>query len=325
MKTTSGRRPSKRRRGPAAKHPVTEALNGLRDLTALDTTGAIRYLTSLKESLSMLRLYREVFPEEFANSKKPITLRPGDYSGRFLSPFGREEEEPPHTPRELEFFDLIDDRLFNLPMTWIEGGCRMHSIMIPAADHGEEDPHSLRPSLQVAAALLSDESWLSLADIAHPSPHVGELLTPAATAVTDYKTVVETFRREPTPLDIFADALAVMNYDTGCVFLDFCCGCGGCTHDLAWTAENIRQLAEEHVKQREIFSRIDALDDWLTGDGRQRAPYVYADEGARHNPDIVARINEIVRVWNRPAPPAAQVPAATPAREQAGVVTHRAA
>lgn len=325
MKTTSGRRPSKRRRGPAARHPVTEALNGLRDLTALDTTGAVRYLTSLKESLPMLRLYREVFPEEFANSKKPLTLRPGDYSGRFTTPFGQEVEEPPHTPRELEFFDLIDDKLFSLPMTWIEAGCRMHSIMIPAADHGEEDPHSLRVSLQVAAALLSDESWISLADIAHPSPHAGELLTPAATSVTDYETVVEAFRGEPTPLNIFADALAVMNYDTGCIFLDFCCGCGGCTYDLEWTAENIRQLAEEHVKQRELFSRIDTLDEWLTDDSRPRAPYVYANEGARQSADVVARINEIVQVWNRPALPAAVACAAAAAHEHSGTVTHRAA
>lgn len=324
MKTKSGRKLSKRRRGPAAaRHPVTDALSGLRDLTALDTTGAIRYLTSLKESLPMLRLYREVFPEEFANSRKSVTLRPGDYSGRFITPFGQEEEAPPHTPRELEFFDLIDDKLFNLPMTWIEAGCRMRSIMIPAADHGDEDPHSLRTSLQVAAALLSDESWLSLADIAHPSLHVGELLTPAANSVTDYETVIEVFRGEPTPLNIFADALGVMNYESGCIFLDVNCGCGGCTYDLEWTAENIYMLAEEHIKQREIFDRIDALDDWLTGEDRRRAPYAYADGGAHHNPDIVTRINEIVQVWNRPAlPVAARVPAA---RGHAGTVTHRAA
>jgi hypothetical protein len=323
MKKTTGRGPSKRGRGPAARHPVTDALNGLRDLTVLDTTGAIRYLTSLKDSLPMLRLYREVFPEEFANSREPVTLRPGEYSGRFVTPFGQETEDPPHTPRELEFFQLIDDRLFNLPMTWIEAGCRMYSIMVPSAEHGEEDPHSLRTSLQVAAALLSDESWISLADIAQPSPNAGDLITPAATSVTDYETVVAAFRQEPTPLNIFADALAVMNYDTGCIFLDFCCGCGGCTYDLDWSVENIRLLAEEHVKQREIFSRIDALDDWLTGDDRRRAPYAYANEGASHNADIVARINQIVEVWNRPAlPAAAQAPAA---REHAGAVTHRAA
>ncbi|MCP9496558.1 MAG: hypothetical protein MSG64_19115 [Pyrinomonadaceae bacterium MAG19_C2-C3] len=62
------------------------------------------YLSRIKESLPVLNLYREFFPQDWARSVK--------------SPFGTSKDSAYYSEREVEFFHLVDERVVPLSIDW---------------------------------------------------------------------------------------------------------------------------------------------------------------------------------------------------------------
>src|SRR5437764_131650 len=63
---------------------------------------ALLYLKQLKESTCLLLLYRHFFPNEYRTSKASATPEPGQL----------------YSAREQEFFTLVDQKLFPLPLDY---------------------------------------------------------------------------------------------------------------------------------------------------------------------------------------------------------------
>lgn len=104
---------------------------------SLDFHSSIIYLNSLAEGGHFLLLYKHFFPEEFAASTAPFAPLPGadhitDGAGVY-------------SPREIEFFNLVGNRLFPFNFDWMmeiasTDGERVNNIFIEYMGFDQDDP-----------------------------------------------------------------------------------------------------------------------------------------------------------------------------------------
>lgn len=247
--------------------------------------GADGHEQRLKLAAECCRLYRELFPREYAASQAPhFSIQ-----------------------REHEFYRLVNNKLFPLCVAYDDE--RRASEIGALIDH---DPRFFLPAIPITGTQQHD--WvngccgfaniqtvfkLALALIRHEGPRGWDALcvflgvphdpppAPPLAAVgwTLFKYSCEV---EESPLRFLPLAFELVTYKTGCVWLDVP---PGLTHLslLDWTGENIARLLIHRHRGEEINAQVLALDAWL-------------DE------DPPARIRRAVELWNN----AAAVEAASP-------------
>ncbi len=223
-------------------------------------------LESLGRESRVFAIFRDVFPDEFAMLGTAALERQGETRKGVV-----------------DFAELVSDRLFPLFVDTIEE-CGLGGIpYITFVDHENDWEYPLDlPSAHVLGLSLIGDTGdfrramlealdLTESDIARvPEPADADRLVLGLDAA---------FSREPRALRRLASIALIPQRESGSVFYDGCCMCGGCDA-VDWSVENVRALAGHYEDACELADSIRALSEWLDCDRPRR----------------VARA---VRAWNR--------------------------
>jgi hypothetical protein len=265
--------------------PVANAIKRLNETRIVKAEISIKRLYEKLGRVRILGLYCDVFPNEFASST--ASLEPDREAVERLKQ--HDLDYPPHSPREVEFFHLVDKHLFNLPLHMIEYyDERLDHIMFQSPFNGwnEDDPYHYRPVFQLAGAFASEGNWT-----------IPELIIKQLTGEIDedchYLYLRDEYEVDPTlllvainhnqrnrfwsiyeklvrsldpPICYMVDAINVMSFDTGIFELDVNCLCGSCGQELGWARENVEMLARQHKEAKLLFDRLDKLEEWIEAD-----------------------------------------------------------
>ena len=205
----------------------------------------IWYLEELSEQITLLALYKELFPVEWLQSTTPLTQHshPGDYSDR-----------------EVEFLELVNELLF--PLEWLEDfrECSERYIEIPIYTQNTNWWDMSLEDLN-----LTEQFLLSLLGYGHPQEewilHFGfnpkKLVT---VAEVDWEKLYLLCQQASPALSFFYDVLCIIDRSTGCIWLDttneFC-------DSLPWTKESLLHLAEQWEVSQEYWQKIRQFSEWL--------------------------------------------------------------
>jgi hypothetical protein len=194
-----------------------------------------------RESSRILHLYRRYFPQQFAHSIASTRI-----------PI--QHHEPGYSERELEFFNLVDQRLFPLPEMLFDME-RLPSIPIyPQGVDWEDERDNMRLSLRAAMALVSDddtmlwEAWLP----AHLRPEPGE---------RDWDQLAELCRHARGLTVRFPLLLELVALDTGNMWLDTNWECAW--EEYPWEETAMEYLRKEWRKAQHIFAQLNPLLDQM--------------------------------------------------------------
>ena len=223
-------------------------------------------LAALSREARIFAIFREVFPDEFAALDRAALKRQGETRAGVV-----------------EFVELVSNRLFPLFVDAIEE-CGLGGIpYITFVDHENDwdHPWDLQSAHVLGLYLIGDtpdfrRAMLEALDLTEAD--IERVPEPAVAGRLDCS-FDSAFAREPRALRRLASIALIPQRETGIVFYDGCCMCGGCDA-VEWSAENIRALAEHHARACELAESVRELTEWLD-----------CDRGRR-----VARA---VRAWNR--------------------------
>ncbi|MBI5031616.1 MAG: hypothetical protein HZB51_13895 [Chloroflexi bacterium] len=237
---------------------ATTAIQRLRTVRFIPARQAIAQLAVWQESSHILQLYRRYFPQEFARSTTSTVV-----------PI--HQGEPCYSERELEFFRLIDQRLFPLPEVMYDME-RLPSIpLYPQGIDWEDERENLRLSLRAAMALVSDddsmlwEAWLPV----NLRPALGE---------RNWELFDELCRRSRGLAVRFPLLLEFVGLDTGNAWLDSNWEC--CWENYPWEESAMEYLRKEWRKAKRIFAQLNPLLDRM-------------DQHPRY------WLKQLVKLWNR--------------------------
>jgi hypothetical protein len=232
---------------------------------SMDFASVKSYLFSFLESTDLLQLYRHYFPVEFASSPTSLSINP-------RSRVAYEEGCGAYSPREIEFFGLVNERLFPINIDGIvEGsgeGEREDLIELEYWGHGFEidDPDYSRASLgwQLLASIFCyrDERLEQSAEF---EPYAHSFAKLDADIEIDYKLLKDLCNAEGAPavLEYLPLVVDVFNHETGNLFIDpdeFYP-----VYDARWSdgQETIDMLAQEHIEAHIILDKCEMLVDWI--------------------------------------------------------------
>ena len=233
---------------------------------AAGTGDVCNRLESLARESRVFAIFRDVFPDEFAMLGTAALKRQGETRAGIM-----------------EFAELASDRLFPLFVDAIEE-CGLGGIpYVTLIDHENDWEYPLDlPSAHVLGLYLTGDTGdfrramlealdLTESDISKiPEPSDADRLIHNLDAA---------LAREPRALRRLASIALIPQRESGSVFYDGCCMCGGCDA-VEWSVENVRALAEHYQDACALADSIRLLSEWLD-----------CDRGRR-----VARA---VRAWNR--------------------------
>ena len=286
--------------------PVADAIEHLKSRYVVSVEGAVNNLNRRLDRVRLLGLYYEIFPAQFLASRASwTTAREAD---REAAEFNWGDEARAHTEREMEFLELVNRELFELPLEWIEQGTRLDQIMFYSPFNGwEEDgePDRFKPALQLAGAFLTDNNWITTAHViglltgevdpdkyyqhTHYAPecdlsysHDESLIPvtiPSDARLKFWTTYERLIGQQAPPVSYMNDAINLMACNTGITAFDVSCMCGNCGQEFEWTRENVDAFAAEHKQGLDLFNRVDELDEWL-------------------KLDPAAHVAELVVLWN---------------------------
>jgi len=205
----------------------------------------IWYLEELSEQISLLALYKELFPIQSASSTTPIIQHshPGVYSDR-----------------EIEFLEFVNEYLFSLD--WIEDfrDCSERYLEIPVypqnTDWWDMDLTDLSPTKQFLLSLIGyghpQEEWdLHFAFTPKKLTPIDEI---------DWEKLDQLCQEAAPPLSFFYDVLCFIDHSTECVWLDT-------THEfyesLPWTKESLLYLKEQWDVSQQYWQKMREFSEWL--------------------------------------------------------------
>jgi hypothetical protein len=270
-------------RAPALKDlkraSVRDSIDWLATTLIHNVEEAVAVLYFAHNQITLFRLYAEYFPKEYSESTSPAWP-----SRDAIKSFQTEHSEfhMPHSPREHEFFDLINQHLFYCSTDYLDMAGRLDFIPICSAyqDYTDHDPDNFRPALQLAGAILTNGQWTTPeAVVCALTGDDSTISPPQLPGSADWKEIEPIFRRQPAPLCFFLDTLAIITHSTGNVFLDHECQYGDCA-DFDWSRDSIEFLKTEGAAEHQISNRMVLFDEWLTA-----AP--------------AARSSQILTLWNK--------------------------
>jgi hypothetical protein len=215
------------------------ALQRLRTIRFMPARQAVSHLGVWQESSRLLQLYRHYFPREFAQSRAS-TVVPIHH------------DEPGYSPRELEFFQQIDQHLFPLPDMFFDMERLGVIPLYPQGVDWEDQRDDLRLSLRAAMALVSDddamlwEAWLPK----QLRPLSGE---------RDWERLAKLCRPSKGLAARLPLLLELAALDTGNIWLDTSWEC--CWEEYPWEEKAIDYLKQEWRKAQQIFAQLNPLMD----------------------------------------------------------------
>ncbi|HEX2913748.1 MAG TPA: hypothetical protein VH186_23285 [Chloroflexia bacterium] len=239
---------------------------------------ALAYLSRLQSSASLLALYRHFFPVEFARSHAATTPEKGCI----------------YSPREIEFFELVDERFFPLPLEYYldlsaESGDERSErieVLCLGLDWWELDLADLHPGWQLLLVLMGElelaalfpESppayWAAREELPWPRESLEEILREDNTGENARqiysqghlaaleKLVAREGEGESAVLSALPLALRILMHDTGNLWLDPTPETA--VDDAYWCEEDVEYLAAAYAEARRMMEEADRLLDWLT-------------------------------------------------------------
>lgn len=243
-------------------------MQATRDLRVFVTpcrlTGAAQIVRAHWREVAILAQYRRCFPAEFADSPARQARTPDE----------------PYAPRELEFFRLVEQRLFPIDADSYEmaedAGERSLDIRVLTYGVDLDDGYDLRPGWCLlgflAGAFVGDyagrllmEQLESLRERDWRLLERWEKELPAVPSVEDLERLYhDVDLPETAPLRHLDSALAMLLHRTGTLWLD--------PYpeqeiiDVEWTTSIVEQLRAEWCLAEQLADRAYQLVDWLEAD-----------------------------------------------------------
>ncbi len=235
-----------------------------RDLAAfklpLTVPEAVSYLSNLSQKTILLALYQHYFPDEWACSAVDcLTCTNGSR----------------YSDRELEFFYLINDRLFPLGeidnfTDWDERHLEI-PIYPQNTDWYDAELEQLTKTEQFLISILG--CGYLLRDWLEEFGFEPEEL--ASTDQVDWQELELLCGEQTSPLSLLNDVLTVIDHSTGCIWLDIVWENYEC---LTWDRKFIDYLTQDWIIAQNYLTKTAEFDQWLQAD--------------------VNNLKEIVRLWN---------------------------
>jgi hypothetical protein len=237
---------------------------------------ALVYLRQLKESATLLLLYRYFFPAEFGSSQASTTPPPGQL----------------YSPKELEFFKLVDQKLFPLPLDYYteaeasagdERSLQL-DVMCLGLDWWDSEPQELHYGWHLLLVLCGscEASILAAHNIDPELTELVESIQSARTGSGSYTNqqlhwLEEQCQVKGEPLASLPLALQLIVHDTGNLWLDPLPE--NPVGDAYWCIEDVELLTEAYREASQILERVEKLLDWLEVD--------------------LNHFKEVVQLWNQ--------------------------
>jgi hypothetical protein len=226
----------------------------------VDPSIALSYLETVELHLNLRSLYQQFFPFEFR-----------------LSTASRYWEPEQHSEQELEFFDLIHDRLFYLPIDGDESFCNGIPVFSIAPDfwYEEYEWDELNILEQLLLGLSGQEQWEMVERTFFAVP----LFKPTSPNQIDWNQFKLNCEAMPVPLNYFHIAVQMFDREMNNPFID--------NHNYeyidlwTWSVEAIEELTHHYQKAVQLQQQVQVLVDWLTDN-----PY---------------RLIQLIELWNRSA------------------------
>jgi hypothetical protein len=223
---------------------------------------ALAGIEEIQLHFTLLHLYQQLFPQEYAVSNKSSRYQSGE-----------------HSPKEIEFFSWIDDRLFPCPYYDAYDELMVQIPIHPITPNWWEVWVGDLDLLWVERVLLGfcgqwNEFYQSLS--ATHQQHISSHLL--AVSDIDVDLLQQHCQQEPPPICYFHPCLDLLSYDTGNVFLDNTVL--EYIEGLEWSLNNIEKLAQDYQAAQQRLHHMHELNQWL-------------------EEDIPSHINHLVRLWSR--------------------------
>ncbi|MGI8655430.1 MAG: hypothetical protein ACR2LC_09450 [Pyrinomonadaceae bacterium] len=231
---------------------------------------SLDFLESVSGSLDVLKLYKAIFPKEFAASRAPA--------------FAPHETGRARTKREMEFLSLINDRLFPLDIDLYEGedsrvfAFDLQIVTLAGAEWQEGDYiyENLSVSFQLALLMLDlfSEARTGTNYTDHYFEHLQTRydlpgkLKPLACA--SYGKLIAAFLREKSPLKDLALVCEMIGYQTGNIFFDYVPGYDEGGYQMEWSTENIERLTGQYKVAVVMNDAVNDLNAWILEEPRAR-------------------------------------------------------
>lgn len=224
----------------------------------VDPDIALSYLETAELHLKLRFLYQHFFPFEFR-----------------LSTARRYWESEQHSEEELEFFALIHDRLFYLPVDGDEGLCTGIPIYSITPDYwyDEYEWEELDILEKLLLGLSEQVEW----DMVEQTFFAVPLLAPISPSQIDWQKFKINCESMPEPLNYFHLAVQMFDRDTNNPFID--------NHDYeyvdfwTWSVEAIEELTYYYRRAIQAQQHVQVLVDWLT--------------------ERPARLIQLIELWNQ--------------------------
>ena len=226
----------------AVSPPILSAVTAIQRLRGLGFTSAQDAVTQLgvwADATHLLQLYHRFFPDEFARSTASVAI-----------PYVN--GEPLYSEREIEFFRLVDERLF--PLSDPFDDVRFPFIPICPLGVDWDSPHKEHLAIEAALGLLTGGQEF---------PTAGLPLDLEIIRVDETEPDWEMFKRlcagERNVLQDFPLVLAWVAQSTGNVWLDTPPYTNA--YDCEWEASTIEYLAREWQLARDLITRIQRVSE----------------------------------------------------------------
>lgn len=228
----------------------------------VDPSIALSYLETIELHVTLRNLYQCLFPFEFR-----------------LSTASRHWEAEQHSEEELEFFDLIHDRLFYLPIDDDDSLCTgipVYSIT-PNFWYEEYEWDELDVLEKLLLGLSEQAEWERVEETFLTVP----LPNPIPPSQIDWHLFKQNCEAMPAPLSYFQIAVQSFDRETNNPFID---NQNYEYLDLwTWSIEAIEELTQHYQEAIHLQQQVQVLVDWLT-----------------NNPH---RLIQLIELWNRSAKP----------------------
>jgi hypothetical protein len=231
---------------------VLEAIEWLKKQDKHDVEDSIEYLDSILKELTLLMLYKELFPVEYSKSKAEVFSYPNN-------------SVQCYSPREEEFLGLVNQRLFHISDLNYEE--RQECIWVTPLNYDwwNDDYSSLPLIYQLSLSFTSanEFDWTYLLELngLENDPILSKVEIAACKDINQDK-LFSICRRTPGPLKWLGLAIHVVDHSTRNVWLDISYE-NGIEETCNWTLENIRILTREYRKATKKLSMIYSLEDYL--------------------------------------------------------------
>ena len=225
---------------------------------------AVEHLQRMLGRTELVQLYKRCFPKDFRESQKSL----------------RSKSPGAHSPREMEFFDLVRERRFPIDDIWSgeDEDNRMDYIPIQTYALDDEAIENWRLAWQVIYGLcqeLVDEvDWNAIMDELPPGTPLPRFVQDRAVFHFDAKRFFRRVHRAGPRLRHIRRVFEMATYSTGNVFLDTTFEMLGNSELPGWDKENIDWLTKQWRRAEPKLERIEAVIDWLEADPQRVADLI---------------------------------------------------